>query len=179
MKTIKIQNTVNSADMHELQIYHTFITGSNLLSSSVSQSGIFTGEDLFKGLEFQVEDEVTQFFIKNLTLCTNVGSGSLTENSNVVEYYYIDPVSDGSVQITGESTSTRAIGTTVRQNFSLVPTLTLEALPTYPYDFAAWYSNPQFTGSALSTDNPVTITSGSFGGKTSWYVQKQLGDNYY
>lgn len=173
MKTVRIKNTVNSADMVTLQIYHTSITGSNLLTSSVSSSGIFTGQDLFNGLEFQVEDNIEQFYVKNLTRCTNIGSGSLSENSNYVAYYYVNPGTNSSVQIDGESTVTRSSDSTTRHNFSLYPTLTLESLPTYPLEFTAWYSNSGFTGSALSTSNPVTISSGSFGGITTWYAKSE------
>ena len=173
MKTVRIKNTVNSADMLTLQIYHTSITGSNLLTSSISSSGIFTGKDLFNGLEFQVEDNVEQFYVKNLSACTNIGSGSLSENSNYVAYYTVDPSSNGSVQITGESTVTRSSVSTTRHNFSLYPTLTLESLPTYPYEFAGWYSNTAYTGSVLSRSNPVTISSGSFSGITTWYAKTE------
>jgi len=171
MKTVRIKNTVNSADMVTLQIYHSSITGSNLLTSSVSQSGVFTGQDLFNGLEFQVEDSIDQFFVKNLTRCTNVGSGSLSENSNYVAYYTVDPGSNASVQITGEDSRTRSSISTTRHNFSLYPTLTLESLPTYPYEFAGWYNNSSYTGTRLSNSNPVSITSGSFSGETNWYAK--------
>lgn len=171
MKTVRIKNTVNSADMNTLQIYHTSITGSNLLTSSVSQSGVFTGQDLFDGLEFQVEDNIEQFYVKNLTRCVNIGSGSLSENSNAVFYYFVSPGTNASVTITGQSTTTTISNSTTRHNFSLYPTLTIESTPTYPDEFQSWYSNSAFTGSALSSNNPVTITSGSFGGITSWYAK--------
>lgn len=171
MKTVRIKNKVNSADMLTLEIYHTAIAPANLMTSSVSASGIFTGQDLFNGLEFEVEDSITQFFIKNITTCVNIGSGSLTENSNVVEYYLVDPGSNGSVTVTGESTTTTSTAQTYRHNFSLYPTLILEITPTYPATFDAWYSNSSFTGSALSSDNPITITSGSFNSTNSWYAK--------
>lgn len=179
MKTVRIKNTVNSADMNILQIYHTAITASNLLTSSVSQSGEFTGEDLYKGLDFQVEDDVAQFFVQNITRCTNLGSGSLTENSNVVEFYTIDAGDYGSVVIRGTVTRTTTTSTTVRQNFSTHPTLQLDVAASYPYEFGGWWDNPDLTGEPLSTDNPTTLYSGSFDSTTSLYVGYQLGDNYY
>jgi len=112
MKTVKLQNTVNSADMHELEIYHTAITASNLLTSSVSSSGIFTGVDLFKGLQFQVEDDINQFFIKNLTLCTNIGSGSLGEATSNVRFYDVYPGDYSTVNVLGTIERTSAIPTT-------------------------------------------------------------------
>jgi hypothetical protein len=179
MKTVKLQNTVNSADMHELEIYHSAITASNLLTSSVSSSGIFTGVDLFKGLQFQVEDDINQFFIKNLTLCTNIGSGSLGEATSNVRFYEVYPGNYSTVNVLGTIERTSALPTTNRQNFALHPTLTLTATVNYPYEFSAWYSNAAFTGSALSNSNPVTISINDFDDTTTWYVQTQLGDNYY
>lgn len=178
MKTVKIQNTVNSADMHELQIYHTAITASNLLTSSVSSSGTFTGQDLFNGLQFQVEDSISQFFIKNLTLCTNIGSGSLGESAQNVFFFDFDPGDYGTLEINGTNQTTTTLPYTARQNFAINPTLTATVTANYPYVFAAWYSNSAFTGSALSVDNPVTIDA-SFSGSLDWFVQYQLGDNYY
>ena len=179
MKTVKIQNTVNSADMHELEIYHSAITASNLLTSSVSQSGIFTGVDLFNGLQFQVEDDISQFFIKNLTLCTNIGSGSLGDAGNNVFFYQFDPGDYGTMEINGTNQIITAVPFTARQNFAINPTLTATVTANYPYEFAAWYSNSAFTGSALSTSNPVTIEKEDFNSTVTWYAQYQLGDNYY
>ena len=179
MKTVRLKNTVNSADMNILRIYHTAITGSNLLTSSVSQSGDFTGEDLFKGLDFQVEDDVAQFFIENITRCTNIGSGSLNENSNVVEFYTINAGDYGSVSIQGSVSRTTSTEVTVRQNFSTDPALTLEVTAQYPYEFGGFWDNEQLSGNPLSTSNPTTIYSGSFNSTTTLYVGYQLGDNYY
>lgn len=170
MKTVRLRNTVIASDILTCKIYHTAINEANLLSSSVSQSGIFTGQDLYNGLTFQVPDSVTQFFVKNLTTCVNIGSGSLTENSNVVEYHYVDPGAGGSVTAYGESTDTFSTPRTIRHNYSLVSTFTLECTPTYPNDFAGWYSNSGLT-SLVSTSNPLTLVSGSFNSNTNWYVK--------
>ena len=172
MKTVKLQNTINSADMLTLKIYHTAITGSNLLTSSVSQSGVFTGQDLFDGLEFQVEDDVNQFFVENLTLCTNIGSGSLTENSNVIEFYTMGSDGNGSILAIGSSTKSTTSGHfTLRQNFSTDPSLTVTATGIYPNEFSGWYSNSSYTGSILSTANPLTLVSGSFNSHNTWYAK--------
>lgn len=192
MKTVRIKNTVDSADMLTLKIYHTAITASNLLSSSVSQSGVFTGRDLFNGLEFQVEDDVTQFFIENLSLCTNIGSGSLTTNTNAVEFHTFYPGDYGSVSVVGTQTKTFSVETTVRQNFSTHPTLTCTVTSNYPYEFGGWWTNPDLTGAPQSLANPLTIYSGSAHAYVTgsnqinssnpskvWYVGYKLGNNYY
>lgn len=179
MKTVRIKNTVDSADMLTLKIYHTAMAAGNLLSSSVSQSGIFTGRDLFNGLEFQVEDDVNQFFVENLTLCTNIGSGSLTGNTNAVLFITFDAGSYGSVQIIGTQSTTTSTSATVRQNYSTTPTLTATVTANYPYEFAGWFSNSALTGSALSNSNPLTLSSGSFSSQDEYYVRYQLGSNYY
>ena len=174
MKTVRLQNTVNSADMLTLKIYHTSITGSNLLTSSISSSGIFTGQDLFDGLTFQVEDEVSQFFIENLSLCTNIGSGSLTENSNVIEFLTFGAGGNGSLEIVGSQTRTTTSTITVRQNYSVNPTITITASGNYPYVFDEWYSNSAYTGSVVSDDNPLTLASGSKQGLTTFYAKWRL-----
>lgn len=174
MKTVRLQNTVNSADMLTLKIYHTSITGSNLLTSSISSSGIFTGQDLFDGLTFQVEDEVSQFFIENLNLCTNIGSGSLTENSNVIQFLTFGAGGNGSLEIVGSETRTTTSTVTVRQNYSVNPTITITASGNYPYVFDEWYSNSAYTGSVVSDDNPLTLASGSKGGLTTFYAKWRL-----
>lgn len=192
MKTVRIQNTVNSADMLELKIYHTAITGSNLLTSSVSQSGIFTGQDLFDGLEFQVEDDITQFFVENLRLCTNIGSGSLSENTNAVEFHTFYPGDYGSVSVIGTVTRTFTNENTVRQNFSTHPTLTCTVTANYPYEFGGWWTSDDFSGPPQSLANPLTIYSGSrhayvtgssnidsVNSSKVWYVGYKLGNNYY
>lgn len=172
MKIVRIRNTAIASDILTCKIYHTSINEDNLLTSSISASGVFTGEDLYNGLTFEVNDSVSQFYVKNLTRCVNIGSGSLTENSNVVEFYYVDPGSGGSVSVYYESGNpiTTSPGT-YRHNFSVSPYLSLTINPTYPNEFQAWYSNSAFTGSALSTNNPVTITSGSFNSNTTWYAK--------
>ena len=178
MKTVRIKNTVNSADMLQLKIYHTAITGSNLLTSSVSQSGIFTGQDLFDGLDFQVQDDISQFFIENITLCTNIGSGSLTENSNAVDFLTFGPGSYGSISVNGTVVRSFSTENTIRQNYSTHPSLTVTVTGNYPYEFGGWFTNSALTGSLVSNTNPLTLTSGSYENST-WYVRWQLGDNYY
>lgn len=171
MKTVRIRNTAIATDILTCKIYHTAINEDNLLSSSVSSSGVFTGADLAAGLTFQVEDNISQFFVKNLTTCVNIGSGSLTENSNVVEFILVDPGSGGSVTITGESETTTSNSSTTRHNFSLYPSFTMEITPTYPNVFTGWFTGSGLTGTAVSTSNPLTLNSGSFDSATSWYAK--------
>jgi hypothetical protein len=161
MKTVRIKNTINSADMVTLEIYHTSITGSNLLTSSISSSGIFTGQDLYHGLQFQVEDDVTQFYVKNLTRCTNVGSGSLSENVNNVRFITVDPGTHGSINAIGETSSTFSTTRVIRHNFSVYPILQLTVVPVYPYEFIGW----KVDGSSAITevDNPLLINSSTSG----------------
>jgi hypothetical protein len=194
MKTVKIQNTVNSADMLTLRIYHsaTSAAGGTLLTSSVSQSGVFTGEDLYKGLEFQVEDNVSDFFVENETLCTNIGSGSLSESTAAVEFHSFYPGDYGSISVVGTVTSTFSVNTTVRQNFTTHPTLTATVSTNYPYEFAGWWTTGQFIGAPQSLANPITIYSGSrhayvtgssqinqVNSTKQWYARYRIGSDYY
>jgi len=178
-KVVEIKNTAISGDMLTLNIFRDTISGSNLLTSSMSSSGVFTGADLYKGLYFTVPDTSTQFYIQNLTTCVNLGSGSLGEFAQNVFYYRVNAEAYGSVDIVGSSTVTTATEVNYRQDFASTPYMTLRSIPTYPYEFAGWYGNDAFSGSRISNTNPVTVTSGSFSGNLNWYVRYQLGDYYY
>lgn len=171
MKTVRIRNTAIATDILTCKIYHTAINEDNLLSSSVSSSGVFTGADLANGLTFQVEDNIAQFFVKNLTTCVNIGSGSLTESSNVIEFFFVDPGSAGSVTITGESTTTTSSPSTTRHNFSLHPTFTMTITPTYPNEFSGWYTGSGLIGDPVETGKTLSLSSGSFDSATSWYAK--------
>lgn len=171
MKTVKIKNIAIATDIQVCEIYHTSITGSNLLSSSVSSSGQFTGEDLAKGINFQVEDDVTQFYVKNIERCVNIGSGSIGENTNLVRYILVDPNGFGPVEFIGESQSVSSSSRTVRHNFSLYPTIKLIATPTYPLTFKSWHTaEPMTDSNKIGTNSTITIESGSYDSATNFYV---------
>jgi|SaaInl85LU_5_DNA_1037374.scaffolds.fasta_scaffold46253_2 hypothetical protein len=171
MKTVRIKNIAIATDIQVCEIYHTNITGSNLLTTSVSSSGQFTGDDLAKGLEFQVEDNISQFYVKNIERCVNIGSGSLTENTSLIQFIHVDPNNFGPVEINGENQTVSSTPQTVRHNFSLYPTITLIANPVYPLQFDSWHiAEPMTSANKISNSSKLTISSGSFNSATSFYV---------
>lgn len=177
MKTVRIRNTAVATDIVVCEIYHTnnpALGPSILMSSSVSQSGQFTGDDLYNGIEFQVPDEVSQFYVKNIDRCVNIGSGSLTESSTVVEYITVHPGSQGSITLLGEvSTSTSTSGT-YRQNYSVYPQLVLTSVPTYPNVFESWHTGTPMSGANKVSDNAeIVLVSGSNDSATNYYVKYQ------
>lgn len=187
MKSVRIKNRSRAADIYQCKVYHTTVSPGNLLTTAVSSSGVFTGLDLFNGIIFQVDDNVDQFLIQTITLdgctgdlcstCSNIGSGSISGDlTNVRETYYLQPGQFGRIDYDGEFsgsvTSTNDIDLTgITHNFTPFPTLTLTSIPDTGYFFEAWYDNAARTGTPLTTDNPVVIDDGGFGGSTSWYVK--------
>ena len=189
MKTVRIKNTSRSVDIFQCKVYHTTIADGNLLTTAVSSSGVFTGLDLFNGINFTVEDYVDQFLIETITIdnctgatctsCTNKGSGSISGNTfnNSVDFY-INSGRFGKVNYEGElsgsvDSANDANLTGILNNFTTFPKLTLTSVSDPNYAFEGWYDNAARSGSALSTNTEVEINSGSFDGNTNWYVKYQ------
>ena len=187
MKTVRIKNKSRSVDIFQCKVYHTTIAPEFLLTTAVSSSGVFTGLDLFNGINFAVPDHVDQFLVETITIdnctgasctsCTNKGSGSISGNTfNDNQVFYVNSGRFGRVDYEGEfsgsvNSADDANTTIVANNFTTFPTLTLTSIPSGSFKFEGWYSNAQRTGSALSTNTQVDITSGSFGGNINWYVK--------
>ena len=196
MKTVRIRNTAVATDINVCEIYHTNNPAGAgphyKMSSSVSQSGQYTGDDLASGLEFQVDDNVTQFYVKNISRCVNIGSGSLSEDTTAIEYHSIFPGDYGSVSVVGTETKTFSTNTTVRQNFNTHPSLTVTATGNYPYEFGGWWTSDEYIGSPQSLANPLAIYSGSRHAYVTgssqvnitnetkqWHVRWKIGSSYY
>lgn len=187
MKTVRIKNQSRSVDIFQCKVYHTTIAPGNLLTTPVSSSGVFTGLDLYNGINFAVPDYVDQFLVETITIdnctgatctaCTNKGSGSISGNTfNDNQLYYINSGQFGRVDYEGEfsgsvNSSNDANLTGVGNNFTTFPNFTLTSIPDNSYQFEGWYNNAARSGSALSNNTQVDITSGSFGGNVNWYVK--------
>lgn len=196
MKTVKIKNRSIAADISILKVYHTIKDNSNLLTTEASSSGVFTGEDLFKGIEFQVDDHVDQFIIENLepagcegdecNVCTNIGSGSISgEFSSSNFSYFIQPGRFGTVEYNGQYnrliTSSDDINTTLfTHNHSVYGSVELTVTPSYPFVFEGWYDNENRAGTALSNNSTVVITQDTVDGldihSNNWYVKYENND---
>lgn len=191
MKTVKIKNRSTSGDIRILKVYHTFIDDNNLLTTAVSSSGVFTGEDLSKGINFQVDDHVDQFVIQNLqeagcegdecNVCTNIGSGSISGEFSSSDFTYsVQPGRFGTVTYDGQFSRTISSSndidlTAFTHNHTAYGSVDLTVTPTSPFVFEGWYDNVNRTGTPLSTNSTVTITEDTIDGNsfhsTNWYVK--------
>ena len=191
MKTVKIKNRSTSGDIRILKVYHTFIDDNNLLTTAVSSSGVFTGEDLSKGINFQVDDHIDQFIIQNLqeagcegdecNVCTNIGSGSISGEFSSSDFTYsVQPGRFGTVTYDGQFSRTISSSndidlTSFTHNHTAYGSVDLTVTPTSPFVFEGWYDNVNRTGTPLSTNTTVTITEDTIDGNsfhsTNWYVK--------
>jgi len=160
MKRIEIRNTVNSADIQKVKIYHTEEIEDNLLTNELSAiDGTFTGQQLFDGLRFEVEDSVTEFITVSVTKCTNTGRAILIEDNLDIQYITFGAGDEGTLQIIGSVERVTSTTVTIRQDFSTSPSITVTATPfdQYRYVFDGWYTNPDYDGNRISRENPLTI----------------------
>ena len=152
MKTVRIKNKSRSVDIFQCKVYHTTIAPGNLLTTAVSSSGVFTGLDLFNGINFHVDDNTDLFLIESITIdnctgtlcksCNNTGSGSISGNTfNNSVNFYINSGIRGKVDYDGEFTGSvdsanDANLTGIVNNFTVFSTLTLTSTsdPTFTFE---------------------------------------------
>ena len=163
-KIVKIVATELGADIQSVDIYHTSITASNLISSSVTASVITT-----TGVTFEVEDNVTEFlaFCSGGACFGTSGSISVSVYSPTTRHFHIiTSGSDegGSVSMTypytiGPTTSSF----TASVNYSLYTTATIVATgQTYPDDqFRGWYYSTN-RNTPFSTSATLTLTDSTY-----------------
>lgn len=153
-------------DISTVDIYHTSITASNLISASVSAS-ILTGS----GISFIVEDSVTDFFAK----CNDGGfcqdaTGSISAsvyspNTRYLEFSTSGSDQGGSIEMAYPFTIGPVTSSfTASVNFLTYAYASVEAnSSTYPTDqFQGWY----YSGSStlLTTNSTLTLTNTTFTG---------------
>lgn len=172
-KRVFINATTVGRDVSSLDLYHTSITASNLITSSISK------DDLLSGSTYTVDDNITEF----IAVCSDgdicqgeTGSLTITPYNPNIRYFDIHSTDDeATVEITypvqaGPSTGT--LSQTV--DFRTYPSFIIEAdaVPAYPEisTFVGWYDAPS-SGNLISTNNPLTITQTSF--------TSSRGDNFY
>ena len=159
-KTIRISASEVGADVTFIDIYHTEITGSNLITGSITREGLLNGLDLI------VEDGITQFFAQasGSTLCFP-NSGSIYAEPYVQGTRYFKFFTEGTGTV--EETYPFAVGPTgsftQTVNFNIYPQISVQASAVYPIEFDGWY-DAATGGSLLTTDNPITITQFAYTG---------------
>jgi hypothetical protein len=159
MKKVRIQATDLGEDILTLDVYHTAITGSNLLSGSVSKAQMLAGIDVF------VDDNVTTFIAQSTAgpgPC-HPASGSITVapyNPNV-RFFEVGLAHPGGTvqQISPFSGPATAAGFSQSVDYRIYTTFTIQANATYPWTFQGWYTGSGASaGSLISTSNPLSIT---------------------
>lgn len=171
-KKVTLTATDIGADITTVELYHTSITASNLISSSVSAS-VLTGS----GVTFVVEDDVSTFLAyASGGLCLGT-SGSLTSsvyspNTRYFTFYTSGSDEGGTVEMTYPFTiAATTTNFTASVNFVTYGNAVVVASePSYPDDqFQGWYYSPS-SSTAFSTDPTLTLTNTTFTGSDDIYA---------
>lgn len=153
-KKVKITATDVGTDIGLINIYHTELTSSNLLTSSVSGSQLLTS-----GFEFLVDDSITVFIAESADgQCLNyTGSINVSGEDQTSRFYRVYSDGNGTVQANtpfsiGPTTSSFSASV----DHSVYPIFVIEATATYPYEFDGWYDAPS-GGQLITTGNPLSL----------------------
>lgn len=165
MKRVRIQATDLGEDIENLDIYHTAVTGSNLLSGSISKVLLLSGIDV------DVPDSAT-LFIAQATPGSGPchpasGSFTVTPYDPSVRFFEIGLAQPGGTvqQISPFSGPATSVGFSQSVDYRVYTNLTVQANATYPWTFVGWYTGSAASaGSLVSTSNPLTITQYQFTG---------------
>ena len=171
-KVIRLNTTSIGGDIENVDIYHTTITGSNLISASVSSS-LLTGS----GITFVVEDNVNTFWAYvSGGLCaattSSITASTYSPNTRYFTIYTSGSDEGGSVEMIYPSTIAATTSSfTSSVNFIDFAYATIQANEvTYPNDqFQGWYySNDR--ASAFSVSPTLTLTNSTFTGSDVIYA---------
>ena len=158
-------------DLTVLEIYHTSITASNLLTtisaSALTGSGTLQIDNL--------PDSYSTYWAK----CTSGNCNGTTASLSVIgssnpatRYFDVHSVSSTStVSITfpvSDGPTTTAISQSV--NFNDFTLFTIQATPTYPETFDGWY-NSETGGQLWTSSNPLSIELNTFTGSDQFYAR--------
>ena len=171
-KVVKLTAQEIGGDISTVEIFHTAITASNLVSSSVSAS-ILTGS----GVTFVVDDSVTDFYAYvSGGLCLGT-TGSITASvySPSTRYLTFETSGSdegGSIEMTSPFTiaaTTSSFTASVNYNLYSLATVTANSA-TYPDDqFRGWYYSDT-SSAAFATGSTLTLTLSTFTGSDHIYA---------
>lgn len=171
-KKIKITGVEIGGDIDVVDIYHTAITASNLISASVSAS-LLTGS----GIEFVIDDNITEFIAyASGGLCLGT-SGSITASvysPNTRYFTFTTSGSDegGTIEMSSPFTINATTSSfTASVNFTTYASATVVATGvTYPDDqFRGWYNSPT-SSTAFFTGSTLTLTLSTYTGSDDIYA---------
>ena len=165
-KTITLQGTDLGTDITEMDIYHTEITGSNLLKSAVRRSDLLAGVTIHN-----VPDGATDILINCSSGKCTATTGSLTIDtySQNTTYATIGIVNAGSGYygqvntvyiISPSSIATSFTSGTISSRFqwSNYTQVKLKAIPAYPNTVLEWNTKADGSGTTLSSGTSLTVT---------------------
>ena len=171
-KVIRLQTTSLGGDIDSVDIYHTSITASNLISASVSSS-LLTGS----GATFVVDDNVNTFWAHvSGGLCaettSSITASAYSPNTRYLTFYTSGSDEGGSIEmIYPNAIAATTSSFTASVNFIDFAYASIQANePTYPDDqFQGWYySNDR--SNAFSTSPTLTLTNTTFTGSDVIYA---------
>lgn len=174
-KLINVTLPQVGGDITTVNIYHTTITGSNLIAANISAS-LLSGS----GINYTVDDNVNVILaqVEDGGSC-NLTTGSISSSfwGHQIRYFDVHAVgsSDATVAITspvslGPSTGSLSASVDFRDFATAV--FTADAAPGYPVvsSFDGWYTEE--TGGTLhGTNNPITVTLNTFTGSDQFYAR--------
>ena len=172
-KLVNLTATILGVDVTTVSIYHTSVTASNLISSSIDKN-LLTGS----GISFVVEDNITDFYAYSDSGSCLGTSGSVTASVYSPNTRYFTFTTSGSVDEGGsiEMVSPFTIGPTTSSftaavNFLTYASATVEANSgTYPNDtFLGWYYTTT-SSAAFYTGSTLTLTNTTFTGSDDIYA---------
>ena len=174
-RTITLNATQLGSDLTLMDIYHTEVTGSNLLTSSISTA------QLTNGITLNAPDDATLFIAQ----CTSgkcrqlTGSIEIPLYSQSTRYFTVNSDGNGTVSVTAPIPAGPTL-TTLSQsvNFNIYPLFTITAAPIYPYAFQGWYTAAS-GGTLLSTNSTLAITLDTFTATDDFYGIFEPSTNFY
>tara|TARA_B100001559_G_C16474208_1_gene610537 strand:+ start:360 stop:896 length:537 start_codon:yes stop_codon:yes gene_type:complete len=171
-KIVKLNAVSIGGDIDVVDIYHTSITGSNLISSSVTPAQL-TGS----GLLFEVADDVTTFWAYAPTGSCFGASGSVTAsvyspNTRYFTFFASGSNEEGTIEMSSPTTINATTSSfTASVNFNDFASATVVATShTYPDDqFQGWYYSST-SSAAFATGSTLTLTLNTFTGSDDIYA---------
>ena len=168
-KVVRIQATEIGADVDLVSLYHTEVSGSNLISSSL------TADDLATGFLINVPDSVNEFYLRaeNGACFDKTGSASVTPYSPNTRYFTVNSDGDGTVEVSLPTPAGPTSGSITQSvNFVNHSFFVIDAASVYPIQFDGWHDKPSGSAGAtlLSTDYNLSITLNTFTGSDDFYA---------
>lgn len=174
-RKVTLNATQLGSDLTLMDFYHTVVTGSNLLTSSI------TTAQLTEGITLTAPDDATLFIAQCVSgKCNNLtGSVEVPIYSQSTRYFTVNSDGFGTVSITAPVSAGPSI-TTLSQsvNFNIYPLFTITAAPIYPYTFQGWYTAAS-GGTLISTNATLSVTLDTFTATDDFYGIFEPGYNFY